>query len=622
MAANYKLAFGVSTDDQGFRNSKTSINRFPDPSIITREIIQNALDANETGIVEVAFEIGQLSLKELPGMDEYREAFAAAQERERPNEEDKIAKIEECLQESKVPVLWVTDNGKGLDSENMRRILADGGSEKKGMAGSYGVGHLSVFSSSDLNYVIYGGCSKSQENGDEQILSGQCILASHVKDGRMLSPNGYICVPSSNEDPRERQFPQFADLKSGIWKDKLQQIGKKGTGSFICITAFNGFHSKSRRAPEEDILYAAASNFMPAIFEKKMSITVGNTLLNTDNLEEILSSRKDEKIRKRGVLFGAPGNAFYNLYTCMDNNSMEFEVPVLDNEIVRVRLDLAPEEGSRNIHLYRHGMWITDSVPEFRPAEFSSFKPFTAIILVDREKAEKTGALITKAEGERHMQIRTDHLNEKDEKKLRAVLKTIKEEIKKRVPQSGGNKISLPYIPFGPRTFKIERRTRSFSQRDASSKEEDSSTDSSSNRTNKEAVPGSNAYQRNAKPIIDIPCTTPVVEGNLLRFIARAAKRHRDVEVRAVNPSGSDDTCNSPVFDALVYLMPDGEVNGSKVPGKDYVPAIKDEEKDYVAFQLKTLNKGESEFVLKMAPTPPPSGAVYRIEFLKRKERK
>lgn len=606
MTANYKLVFGVSTDDQGFRNSKTSINRFPDPSIITREIIQNALDANETGIVEVAFEIGQLPLKELPGMDEYKEAFAAAQERERPNEEDKIAKIEECLQESKVPVLWVTDNGKGLDSENMRRILADGGSEKKGMAGSYGVGHLSVFSSSDLNYVIYGGCSKSQENGDEQILSGQCILASHVKDGRMRSPNGYICVPSSNEDPRERQFPQLADLKSGIWKDKLQQIGKKGTGSFICITAFNGFHSKSRRAPEEDILYAAASNFMPAIFEKKMSITVGNILLNTDKLEEILSSRKDEKIRKRGVLFGAPGNAFYNLYTCMDNNSMEFEVPVLDNEIVRVRLDLAPEEGSRNIHLYRHGMWITDSVPEFRPAEFSRFKPFTAIILVDREKAAKTGALITKAEGERHMQIRTDHLNAKDEKKLRAVLKKVKEEIKQRVPQTGGSVIPLSYVPFGPGTFKIERRTRNFSNRRKLPENGEKRPDRPSKPKPDDVIPGPNAYQRNAKSIIDIPCTTPMAEGNSLRFTARTDKRHRDIEVRAVNPSGSDDTCNSPVLDKLVYLMPDSEVNGSKVPGKCHVPEIEGEEKDYVAFQLKTLNKGESEFVLKMASTPPP----------------
>ena len=615
MAANYKLAFGVSTDDQGFRNSKTSINRFPDPSIITREIIQNALDANETGIVEVAFETGELPLKELPGLTEYKEAFDAAKQRKNSNnEEDSVAKIEESLQDSKAPVLWVSDNGKGLDSANMRRILADGGSEKKGMAGSYGVGHLSVFSSSDLNYVIYGGCSQGKENGYEQILSGQCILASHSQNGKMRSPNGYICVPSSNEDPRERQFPQLADLESGVWKDKLLQISKKGTGSFICITAFNGFNTDDDKTVEKEILYAAASHFMPAIFEGKMKVTVGNAVLDSQNsLYEELQSKKGEKNKRKETPFVASGRCFYNLFECLKNKEIEFEVPALPGEKVRVYMDLNPEGGRRKIHLYRHGMWITDNL--FNSNEFTGYKPFTAIVLVDKEKASETGSIISDAEGERHMQIRLDALSPAKKKILSKILKNVKENIKDKAEKIGGNGEYIDYVKFGSGASEITRRPASPSRRRNSSKKKSrrKNKGSKSNADRK----GADRYVRRAQSL-PIWCTTPVIEGDSIRFIAIANKKHNDVEMRVFTPRGSDTSCASPFVDDLVYLLPVSEVNGTKVAEESHMPELVGEQTDYVAVKLKSLPQGENEIVLKMAATPPHRSLSYVAEFVSR----
>lgn len=622
MVAKYKLAFGENWEEQGFRNSKTAISRFPDSSIITRELIQNALDAKEEGKVEVTFELEEISLQDLPGLPEYEKAFAAAKQGKRPNEEDMIAKIDERLADNKIQVLWVVDNGKGLDSENMRTLLADGGSQKEGMAGSYGLGHLSTFPASDLNYVLYGGCSKNGD-GDEQIFSGQCILASHRHGETMYSPNGYICVPGDSPDPQKRRFPSIEEIDNGLWKRKLLQIGEQGTGSFVCIAAFNGFNKDNIQVDtNKEILHAAASHFMPAIFEGKMEVRVGDAVLNDKgSLHAALALRNDENRKRRGTPFVASGRCFYSLFNCMQKNEKEFEIDALPGEKVRVRMDLAPEDGKRNIHLYRYGMWITDNVPRNKPIDFASYKPFTAIILVDRN-ARATSKLIAKAEGERHMQIRNDALNPADKKALKKFLESVNKEIKERAVPVRGVVEPISFVDdFGVGIDKIVPRERSATSRPRGTKKPKPRPPKEIPPHAKPAEAGPNRYVRHARAL-PILCTTPIVEGESVRFIARADAKYTDVEMRAVTKSGSDASCVSPILDELVSLQPVSEVNGSRIAAEDHIPAIEGQQENYVAVKLKAMKKGESEISLKMAATPPPSGVAYVIEFVSRKGRK
>lgn len=610
MTANYKLLFGESWDVQGFRNSKTSISRFPDPSIITRELIQNALDAQGDGKIEIAFELDEISLEDLPGLLEYKAAFEAAQKKAREGEKDVVAKIEQRLADKKIPVLWISDNGEGLGNKNMRTLLADGGSEKEKKAGSYGIGHLSTFPASDLNYVIYGGCTSASE----QILSGQCILASHYQGKQMYSPNGYICVPG-DKDPEKRIFPQCKDLEEGIWKQRLQRISDRGTGSFICITAFNGFHTDDAKTIEKEILYAAASHFMPAIFDGKMEVTVGNTVLNSQHsLHEELLSKKGEKNKRKETPFVASGRCFYNLFGCLKNKEIGFEVSAPHGEKVRVYMDLDPEGGRRKMHLYRHGMWITDEV--FNSNEFTGYKPFTAIILVDKDKAPETGSLISDAEGERHMQIRLDALSPEKKKTLNKILKDIKEKIKDKAEKVGPNGQYLDYVKFGLGAREIVQRQDNPSKRRPSRKRKSrgkkhDGTNSTADRK------GTDRYVRRAQSL-PIWCTTPVIEGDRIRFIAMADKKHNDVEMRVFTPQGSDTSCASPFLDDLVYLSPVSEVNGVKVAEESHIPELASKQTDYVAVKLKSLPQGENEIVLKMAATPPHRSLSYVAEFVSR----
>ncbi len=609
MTANYKLLFGESWDVQGFRNSKTSISRFPDPSIITRELIQNALDAQGDGKIEIAFELDEISLEDLPGLPEYKSAFEAARKKERKGEKDVVAKIEQRLADTKIPVLWISDNGVGLGNKNMRTLLADGGSEKEKKAGSYGIGHLSTFPASDLNYVIYGGCASASE----QILSGQCILASHYQGEQMYSPNGYICIPG-DKDPEKRKFPRYEDLEESIWKKRLQRISDSGTGSFICITAFNGFNTDDAKAIEKEILYAAASHFMPAIFEGGMEVTVGDTVLNNQNsLHKELLSKKGDKNKRKETPFVASGRCFYNLFRCMQNKEIGFEVPALPGEKVRVYMDLDPEGGRRKIHLYRHGMWITDDL--FSSNEFTGYKPFTAIVLVDKDKASETGAIISDAEGERHMQIRLDALLPEKKKTLSKILKNVKEKIKDKAEKIDTNGKYIDYVKFGLGASEITRRPVGPSKRRGPStrKPRPRNNGAKSNADRK----GTDRYVRRAQSL-PIWCTTPVIEGDSIRFIAMADKKHSDVEMRVFTPQGSDTSCASPFVDDLVYLLPVSEVNGVKVAGESHVPELASKQTDYVAVKLKSLPQGENEIVLKMAATPPHRSLSYVAEFVSR----
>ena len=614
MAAKYKLAFGVSSDEYGFRNSKQSGNRFSDPSITTRELIQNALDANKTGKVEVSFDLEEIHLKDLPGMPEYKEAFDKAEKyarrEKRLGEKDVISSIERRLKDRNINVLWVVDNGEGLGDENMRTILADGGSKKTGKAGSFGVGHLATFSSSDLSYVIYGGCPR----GKEPILSGQCILASYDKGEDFASPNGYLCLAGSSLHPKKRQFPKLQDLEEGVWKNKLDQIkGKgKGTGSFVCITAFNNFEIEDakRTDTEQEILYAAASHFMPAIFEGGMIVRVGETVLDKDKLHGILMDRRGSKNKKSPLV--ASGSSFYNLFLCMQKKQTEFEVPALHGEKVRVRMDLSPEDGRRSIHLYRHGMWITDKIPEFWPGEFSSYKPFTAIILVDKEKSEKTGTLIGKTEGESHMQMHMEALKDDPEgkKKLTKLLKDVKAEIKRRAIKKGIGSEYIDFVSFGPETVKIKPRPPHPvpSPRSIIVPEPDPPPDPPIPPPPPPVPP---VPPRPVEPkAIPLPIrfTTPIVEGDSIRFSALSSKRYSNVEMRAYVEAGSDTTCTKPLPDRVITLMPNSEVNGIMIDAREHVSDAS-EQKDYVAVKLKSIKKGESAVILKMtAPPPPPSG--------------
>ena len=136
-------------------------------------------------------------------MDSYKEAFEATKKHKVHRENDTIDDITKCLGQGKIQVLWIKDRGIGLGTEQMNELLKAGKSQKQHKRGSYGLGHLTAFPASTLRYVVYGGCTEK-----EQILSGQCILASHVINKEKRGPKGSICWNEQQENLFRQGVPQ------------------------------------------------------------------------------------------------------------------------------------------------------------------------------------------------------------------------------------------------------------------------------------------------------------------------------------------------------------------------------------------------------------------------------
>lgn len=181
----------------GFRSSGLSAYNNVDPHTVVRELVQNALDASiqaKRKVVRVVFDVAEIAATEIPAREQYREHFKSAVRTQRDKGNAAQAKsiidtIKATLKESRVPVLWVLDNGIGLDDDGTEKLLGDGQSGKadESTAGSYGNGHMTSFPASDLRYVVYGGVHKAGRT-----VSGHAILASHQYKGTVYGEDGYL----------------------------------------------------------------------------------------------------------------------------------------------------------------------------------------------------------------------------------------------------------------------------------------------------------------------------------------------------------------------------------------------------------------------------------------------
>ena len=180
-----KLIFPDEQTSDGFASNQTSFHSRGNAEPVVRELLQNCLDArHERESVEVVFTIDQVPVTDLPAYKDYREAFQSARSQRKQHNQlsPKDVKICERIDEiigGQVPVLFCRDNGKGIDDNQMNRLLSEGNTDKSDEgAGSVGLGHLTAFAASDLRYVVYGGKTSGGFTG-----SGRAILAARMGGG-------------------------------------------------------------------------------------------------------------------------------------------------------------------------------------------------------------------------------------------------------------------------------------------------------------------------------------------------------------------------------------------------------------------------------------------------------
>lgn len=455
------LLFGAG-DVSGWTPVGVSGFRGLKPTAAVRELIQNGLDAATSAEVTPArmrFRVDQHRASDIPAFDSYRKAFEGAQETQRKFFKDELpdnakaitSDIKQCLENDTCEVLYVLDNGIGLDKNRMCALLGDGLSVKEsGATGSFGNGHVVVFPASDLRYILYGGLS----NGN-MIGSGHAILASreNEKGGPSLSKDGYFVKALQAHDLFDRYvFPENEEIPSLI-QDQLLWIKEQWSrGSVVAVIGFNRFRETDGDTGgiQEQVFRAAACNFFEAIHGGHLIVEIEEgakvACLDKENLHMVLEEYRVQKRSTDSFLSGS--RAYEALLTLETGKSVKVKTEMGDMEI---KLRYPIDEGITRVDLCRNGMWITDRLPKFQN-QFGELQAFHCVLPL--RKNIVVNRLVRKTEGPLHNSLLLNQLSKEEKKKLNNVFHSIREKLHDEVPKLS-NEIFRPDDIFLVRTGEL-----------------------------------------------------------------------------------------------------------------------------------------------------------------------
>ncbi|WP_419861455.1 hypothetical protein [Candidatus Palauibacter sp.] len=427
----------------------------------------------------MSFSIREVALDEIPGIEDYQSHFSAAMADRRespqgPAEIEIIARIASVLARDRTQVLLCRDNGLGLTTSSMSRLLTEGNTDKADVgAGAFGVGHLTAFAASDLRYVLYAGRSNGGNGMQQDVASAHAILASRAqKDalGRVraaFGAHGFLLARNGTDSGSDQLGlfdPVYPAAVPDLLRTPLEEL--RGRGTVVCIAGFNRFRDDDED-PVDAIARVAAKNFLVAIQRRAMIVEVCDETAQTprrrivdDNgLRALLRATRSQQRTRRGWL---PGQQAYRcLRTLQEGEQLGLTCGA--KAYVR-RLD--PDEGTMSrVQLFRNGMWITNRADELTSPHFAGYVPFDAAVVI---KDGELGTLVRRAEGPEHRGLDRRRLASIAEKRqLLNMLRKVKEELQQH---AGKIEQSREYTPadfaiFGRRGAQLAEKVAPYRPR-------------------------------------------------------------------------------------------------------------------------------------------------------------
>ena len=449
-----QLIFGRADQPQGFLNLAMA-QWYGNPEPIVREMLQNCLDASVEATregSEICFTIREVSIGEVPGIEAYREHFESAR-RERAKgkqggqEIRVVQQIRKALESDRIGVLFCRDNGIGLDADRMKRILTEGNTDKgEGGAGTFGVGHLTAFSASDLRFVHYAGRYRS-DGHLRDIASAHAILASRrVDEDRGQGAHGFWLLGDDLTLFHRHPYP---DSVPRLLQPEIDRI--PDTGSVVCVIGFNNFRSDEK--PMKAIARVAAKNFLGAIWNGQMVVRIqdeisrSEEIVDPNRLRSILEKQKTKKRADRGGGWLSGEQAYRAWETLEQGKKLYFD----EEGVVAYFRSLENRTRARSrVQLFRNGMWITNVADHLLPRDFNGFNPFDAVLEIGSGTA---GKLIRGAEGPEHRGLERSRLGKQGSKQLLKLLRMIASKLR---AEAGRVEQSEEFIPTGFAMFRGE----------------------------------------------------------------------------------------------------------------------------------------------------------------------
>ena len=430
-----KLDFQRQINNKGFINEHIQDKSASDLEVAVRELLQNSLDA---GANRISMRIVDIPVYDIPGIEEYRDAFASACEvRESSLETSAVEKriaeqIDEILEGEIVSVLLCVDNGSGIAAEDMKAVLWSGNTTKAkdgGTGGSFGVGHCSSFKLSNLRYVLYATRSRDNSGNLVELMAGSAVLAEHKTDGKTRSPEGFYVAELMDRDDGQKATYSRPDGQLAHWLNEFTKENLIPAGATGTIVAIFGLTSETDAV--DKICKAAAKNFYIAFAEDKLSLNVKNNAktdkVTSNTIEEHMRQLQSNKASpKKGLLRGSWAAAQYRTFILGDK--------IIDNSNAAVKLRKWKQEeygssAARDIAICRNGMWISrNEAPNLLPGNFSETQPFQCVISV--KASSELDQLVKAAEGPEHIGLAyLKEMPTKDSNRLRELLGEFAEKI-------------------------------------------------------------------------------------------------------------------------------------------------------------------------------------------------
>ena len=313
---------------------------------LVREIIQNSLDAKESGLttpVKVKFSEKKIK-RGLIGSSDLKRHILSCLNRANVSNWSKLEKVYDTalkvLNQRKIRCLQIVDSGTtGLKDDHWAGLVhREGAVEKSGGApgGNYGIGKNAVFNVSDLQTVFYSTRYLNGRRGRVEKLQGKATLMNHVAPDDTKEDLQHIgFYKDSNGEPiLGRDIPSFF------------RLDEPGTGVFIM-----GFNPRSDSWVEE-ITSAVIESFFYAIHYKQLVVEIDTedgvaVAVTYENLDSLFN--RDNKTP----------NAYHYYKAIRDVDAVQTsKLAKIGSLDVYVTIRSGPR---RIAYINRNGMLITDS---------------------------------------------------------------------------------------------------------------------------------------------------------------------------------------------------------------------------------------------------------------------
>jgi hypothetical protein len=384
---------------------------------LAREVNQNSLDAGEDGIVEVRIELREVSVKEIPHLDELKANLTCCDEAS--GRESKKAKtfFQAALAELEKPrisVLSISDHntrgmrGPAKNGTPFYAFMKAKGQSRKGnetATGSYGIGKFAPYAVSKIRTIFISTIYQEDDGTFTQLSQGKSILMSHHLDGKLRQGVGFWGV-------RQKCQPVIgicSDLPQWLQRATNEQDLPKAKGSTLTVLGFDA-------APhwETQLAVSVAENFFGAISDGKLRVVIGNkhTLDQTSIFEFFENDEVREKIKN---LKDEP-EQFDNCKNYLLAHKGGVEVITEESEqrelgLCQIKI-LIGENLPKKVCALRNGMFITDSLNGLK--RFSDFKDFVAVFHCQSTKGNE---LLRSMEPPRHDDFEPARLATKPEQR-------------------------------------------------------------------------------------------------------------------------------------------------------------------------------------------------------------